>query len=88
MNEVKKKKKKRVRLHQSGCPMRDVHYFTEFLLPNLMSTVFEEYHSCVFVSLIKFTYFDSSLVSFNFDIFSLIRKDIYHLFNCFILIFS
>ena len=42
-----------------------------------MFTVFEEYYSCVFVSLIKFTYFDSGLVFFDFDILSLIRKDIY-----------
>ena len=56
--------------------MRDLHYFTEYL-PNLMSTVFEGYYSCVFVSLIKFTYFDSGLAFFDFDILSLIRKDIY-----------
>ena len=56
--------------------MRDLHYFSEYL-PNLMSTVFEEYYSCVFVSLIKFTFFDPGLVFFGFDILSLIRKDIY-----------
>ena len=48
-----------------------------------MSTVFEDYYSCVFVSLIKFTYFDSGLVFFDFDTLSLIRKDI----HTFVLVF-
>ena len=53
-----------------------------------MSTVFEQYYSCVFVSLIKFTYFDSGLVFFDFDILSLIRNDIYTFVLVFHLYFS
>ena len=29
----------------SGWPMRDLQFFNKYLLPNLMSTVFEEYYS-------------------------------------------
>ena len=48
-----------------------------------MSTVFET------VSLIKFTYFDSCIVFFEFDILSLIKKkNIFICFSVFILIFQ
>ena len=58
--------------------MRDLYYFSEYL-PNLMSTVFEEYFTVLplcFCITYKFPYFDSGLVFFDFDILSLIRKDI------------